>query len=378
MSESRDELRTEERVRLRSGELLAIVSFWALLAVLTAAGRLLDPRVPNVSETISSALVTLSFIQFTMWALLTPPIVLLVNRVANSRWTPARRTLILVVAGLVIAIVVDAILRAFWVRLLPPPPGRIRFSGTVLSHVLRFEFLDDFIVYLAVLGAAFARDYYLRYRRHADEARDLQAELNAARLAALRTQLNPHFLFNTLNAISALVGNDPAGVRKMVTRLSDLLRHTLDEASEPEVPLAQEIELLRRYLGIMEVRFQGGLDVKLTVDPAVRDALVPNMILQPLVENAFKHGLSGMTEGASIDIRGARIGDQVVLTVTDNGPGPRSDEMGVGLRNTTERLGQLYGLDYSFALKGGSGGGAVAEIRLPYHTSPRDTRLIHG
>jgi two-component system, LytTR family, sensor kinase len=379
MSESRDELRVNERVRLTPVELLAIVSFWALLAVLTAAGRLLDPRVPNVSPAISSALVTLSFIQFMMWALLTPPIVLLVNWVANSRRSSVTRMAILIVAGLVIAIVVDNVLRGFSIRLLPPPPGRQRPSATVLTHILRFEFLDDFMVYLAVLGAAFARDYYLRYRRHVDEARELQAQLTEARLAALRTQLNPHFLFNTLNAISALVGSDPAGVRKMVTRLSDLLRHTLDEAAEPEVPLSEEIELLQRYLGIMEVRFQGGLEVKLAIDPAVRDALVPNMILQPLVENAFKHGLSGMSTGARIDIRAALISDQVVLTIIDNGPGPQSDEMGVGLRNTTERLSQLYGVDHSFALKKDSrGGGAVAEIRLPYHTSPRDTRLIHG
>src|SRR3954463_9286181 len=129
MTELRDELRTEERVRLTPGELLAIVSFWALLAVLTAAGRLLDPRVPSVSAAISSALVTLSFIQFTMWALLTPPIILLVNRVASSRRSAAGRTAILLVAGLVIAIIVDTALRAFWLRLLPPPSGRPRFDG---------------------------------------------------------------------------------------------------------------------------------------------------------------------------------------------------------------------------------------------------------
>lgn len=371
MPETRHELHKPDPFRLRSGELLAIVAFWAFLAVLTAAGRLLDPRVPNLSPEFSSALVSLAFIEYTIWALLTVPIILIVNRISGTIRRPLVRTLAFMLLGIAIAIAVDTALRAFRYHLLPPPPGR-SWPPFGFSNIARFEFLDDFMVYVAILGAALARDYFLRYQAHLDETRQLQAQLAEAQLNVLRTQLNPHFLFNTLNAITTLVDTDPRGVRRMIARLGDLLRHTLEETDEQEVTLAREIELLRRYLDIMEVRFQGGLEVKIEIDPTLTDALVPNLILQPLVENAFKHGLSGLEKGGRVEIRARRDGDDVLLTVRDNGPGPAPNEHGVGISNTLARLQQLYGDNQSFALRaaGGDSSGAVAEVRLPYHVAP--------
>ena len=147
-------------------------------------------------------------------------------------------------------------------------------------------------MYLAVLAAGFAREYFVRDQIRQRQAVELQAQLADARLSALRMQINPHFLFNTLHAISALVDRDPAGVRRMIARLSELLRMTIDRQAADEVPLREELAFLRRYIEIMEIRFQGALHVSTKVDNETLDALVPNLILQPIVENALEHGVS--------------------------------------------------------------------------------------
>jgi LytS/YehU family sensor histidine kinase len=232
------------------------------------------------------------------------------------------------------------------------------------------------MVFFAILGAGIARDYFIRYRQRLEEATrlqahaaQLQAQLATAQLAALRNQLNPHFLFNTLHAVSALVERDPRGVRKMISRLSDLLSHTLEGSHKQETPLEDELDLIRRYIEIMEVRFQGKLDVETELDDAMRRALVPSLLLQPIVENAIKHG-GDRPDGAVIKINVHREGSQLVIRVADNGPGISTDapatETGVGLRNTKARLKQLYGDDQSFTLMNSPSGGAIAEIRLPF------------
>lgn len=354
---------------LRGGELFAIVAFWAFLAVLTAAGRLLDPRTP-ADDTFSRGLITLAFIEYSIWAALTVPIVYMVERIGALERGWGRRALAFFVIGLVVAVGVDSLLIVFRMQLLGPPRfGRGRIAG--LRNVARLEFLDDFLVFVAILGAALARDYFLRYQARQVETEHLRGQLAEARLTALRAQLNPHFLFNTLNAVSSLVESDPRGVRRMISRLGDLLRHTLEETTEGEITLDRELELLRRYLDIMEVRFQGALDVRIESDHSVAAALVPNMILQPLVENAFKHGLSSMSSGARVEVSARRIADDLVLQVRDNGAGVGEIETGIGIQNTLDRLHALYGDNYRFSLRDRDDGtsGAVAEVALPYHTS---------
>src|SRR4051812_3235469 len=192
---------------LRPGELFAIVAFWAFLALLTAAGRLLDPRTP-ADATFSHGLVTLAFIEYTIWAALTVPIFYAVARISASERGWALRLLALLVLGLLIAVAVDSLLAVFRTQLLGPPRfGRGNISG--LRNILRLEFLDDFLVYVAILAAALARDYFLRYQAHLLETQQLRGQLAEARLGVLRAQLNPHFLFNTLNAVSSLVESDP-------------------------------------------------------------------------------------------------------------------------------------------------------------------------
>jgi two-component system, LytTR family, sensor kinase len=237
-----------------------------------------------------------------------------------------------------------------------------------------------------VLGAGLARNYYVRYQARLEETRRLEAEatelraeaaelhaqVTDARLNALRAQLNPHFLFNTLNAVSTLVDEDPPGARRMIARLSDLLRHTLGEGDEQEIPLARELEMLRRYLDIMEVRFQGKLEVSIETDASLDDALVPNLVLQPLLENAFRHGLALMKTVGRVAVRAVRDDGDLVLTVRDNGRGPAKElREGVGLTNTRARLTQLYGERQRLVLTAAEDGGASVEVRFPYHTTPQ-------
>lgn len=366
------------RVPLRAGELAAIMGFWAFLAALSAAGRLIDPRGPELRPEVASGLLTLSFAEYSIWAVLTVPIFMLAHRFTVTAETRGRRIVLFMALGLVIAILVDTVLAQVRMHVLPAPPGRFR-SQSVLGNLLRFQFLYDYMVYLAVFAAALARDYFLRYQARLEEATLLQAQaarleaqLADARLTALRSQLNPHFLFNTLNAISSLVERDPRGVRKMIARLGELLRHTLEETESQEIALDRELELLRRYLDIMEVRFQGKLEASVTADEAVKGALVPNLILQPLVENALKHGVSATDGSGRVEVSAVRSGDQVVLTVRDYGPGPggAENDAGVGLSNTIARLDQLYKSKQRFSLRPAPDGGTIAEIRLPYHEQP--------
>lgn len=367
------------RYRLRPGEVLAILLFWGFLATLTATGRLLDPRIPELRPDIASALISLAFIEYSIWAAITFPIVGLVNWVsANPRRQRAALRVLLIAVGLVVTAVVTTILWIVRAHLFSPPRGLQR-SPPWYGGIIRGEFVGDLILYCAVLGAAFARNYFLEAQARLVQTQELQAQaahlearLAEAQLAALRTQLNPHFLFNTLNAISTLVERDPRGVRRMIARLSDLLRFTLEEGGAQEIPLERELSLLRRYLDIMEFRFGDRLKVEMHIDDDVRAALVPNLILQPLVENALKHGIDLIEGAGAVVVEAHRDEGNVVLTVRDNGPGLSGAESrarrGVGLRNTMARLEQLYGTDQQFSLRPADGGGAVARVRLPFHT----------
>jgi signal transduction histidine kinase len=369
-----------ERMRLGRSELLLILAFWTFMAILSAAGGLLDPRDRGFQSVFASAPVAMAFIESYMWALLTPPIFLLSSRFSISRSNWLSRLALLVGIGVVIAVAVDTM--NAWLRFSVFYTSTVRDAPPVGPWVTvrRFFFLNDFIVYIAVLSAGIARSYSVRYQaRQRDsiqlraEAALLQVQLAEARLAALRSQLDPHFLFNTLHAVSSLVERDPKGVRRMIARLSELLRRRLESDGEQETTLEAELDFVDRYLEIMQIRFQGRLSVHADVEQEVRSALVPNLILQPLVENALKHGV-GRTEGPGrIVITARRVGDRVVMSVEDNGPGlddgavPRAE--GVGLKNSRGRLAHLYGEEQSLTLRPGASGGAFAEVSLPYHTA---------
>ena len=238
-------------------------------------------------------------------------------------------------------------------------------------------FLFDFFVYWAVLGVGYAFDYRERYREREAAASELKAQLAQARLESLKMQLHPHFLFNALHAVSGLVrtGERQAAV-KTIAGLSELLRRALDGADEQEVPLREEIKFVELYLDIQMVRFPDRLRVRMEVAPETLDARVPNMILQPLVENAVRHGVSPSESAGVVVISAYRAGRMLHVDVSDDGPGLQSgwrmeESEGIGLANTGERLKRLYGPDHGFELRGGAGGGVTASVRLPFRDERR-------
>jgi two-component system, LytTR family, sensor kinase len=204
-------------------------------------------------------------------------------------------------------------------------------------------------------------------------ASELAEQLSSAQLSALKMQLQPHFLFNTLGAIVVLIQQQKtAEAEAMVARLGDLLRLALDDVDVQEVPLWRELDFLRLYLSIEEVRFKDRLRVHVAADPALTDALVPHMVLQPVVENAVRHGLGQSEEAVTIDVSATRRDGALALVVTDDGPGlqpPHPEQAGIGLANTRSRLGRLYGDEASLVAENTSPHGARITITLPFRTT---------
>ncbi len=340
--------------KLSARELVLIFAFWTFLATLSSVNRLLDPRGFGFRMMSPAGPIALEFIGAWIWAALTPPIFRLTSRVT------LRRVPLLIVIGIVLAIGVYSAIDLLRPLFLAPSP---RPRTSTFRELLGFRFVNELLYYFAIVAAGYARVYFLRDREQAERSTRLQAQLAEARLDALRMQINPHFLFNTLNAVSAMVERDPSGVRKMIARLSDLMRRTIDSRAAAEVPLRQELELLDRYIEIMEIRFQGRLRAERHIEEDALDGLVPHFILQPIVENALEHGGAGVLE-----IAARRDGARLVVRVRDHGPGVGDSPAGVGLGNTRARLEQLYGGNASFALRNAEGGGAIAEIIVPYRT----------
>jgi sensor histidine kinase YesM len=365
--------------RLRRAELLGILAFWTFVAVLSSAGQLLDPRGGPLQPVLPAAPVAFAFIQAYLWAALTPVIFWLATRFGLERAHAVRNALILFAIAVILAGVVDVILAYFRLHVFFEPRSFRRPPPGIFFGLRRFWFLDDLTVFVGVLAAGFAREYFLRFQARQTEARRLEAEsaqlkaqLAEAHLGALRTQLNPHFLFNTLNAVSTLVERDPPGVRRMISRLSDLLRRSFEAGTIQQVKLGEELDFVRRYFEIMQIRFPDSLDVRLRVHPDLLDALVPNLLLQPLVENAIKHAGESMTEPLVIQVSARATRDCLVLRVRDNGPGLRAgfqDGAGVGLRNTRERLRALYGEEQQLIVRRVYPRGTLAEVILPYAES---------
>ena len=365
-----------ERVPLRPVDLAFILGFWTFIALLTSANTLVDPGGRNF-PVMPTAPVAVAFIESYIWAVLTPLVFALTSHFPLERGHLLPRIALFFIVGMIISVGVDVVTGFMRFDVFHLARGRFADAGP-LWRLRHLGFMNEFLVYIAILAGGVARDYFLRYRSRREQtirlqaqAAQLQAQLADARLAALRTQLNPHFLFNTLHAVSALVERDPRGVRRMIARLSELLRTTLDGADEQEVPLSQELQFTHRYLEIMQIRFQGRLAIDSQIEPCALDALVPNLILQPLVENAIKHGVSKIEEPGRIEIRARRAGDRLVLCVRDNGPSVHDTALrageGVGLRNTRERLSELYGTEQSLTLSPAENEGVLAEVTIPYH-----------
>ena len=231
----------------------------------------------------------------------------------------------------------------------------------------------SYVTFCALVFVVLAADYHRLYRDRELRAARLEGALARAQLRALQAQLQPHFLFNTLNTIATLIPEDPAAAEELVESLGELLRAALRDGGRDEIPLRQELDLLDQYLRIQERRFHDRLRVERAFAPDLADAMVPPLILQPLVENAIRHGVAARQGGGTVTVRTERSDDSLLLTVEDDGPGfqPESDGrlIGVGLANTRARLGQLYGVTGVLATGNLPGGGAYVNVSFPLRTS---------
>lgn len=252
------------------------------------------------------------------------------------------------------------------------PSFQVRFAS--LAQVYRSFFLTGayFNVLMAslIVITAHAFLYYRNYREGEVQRSQLCAELAQAQLQALKMQLHPHFLFNTLHSISSLVLEDPRRANSMIAQLGDFLRLTLEHSEEQTVPLRQEIEFLEKYLEIEQVRFQDRLMVDFSIEPAALSAEVPHLILQPIVENAIRHAIAPRAARGLIRINGTQSDGFVRLEVRDNGPGLRSggdfETKGLGLKNVRARLKQLYGSCFTLRLLNNSEGGLTVFLEIPF------------
>lgn len=231
---------------------------------------------------------------------------------------------------------------------------------------------NNVLQFVLASGAAHGLDVYRRYRDRELHASRLETQLARAHLHALEMQIQPHFLFNTLNSISELVHHDPPGAELMIAQLGDLLRMTTDGAVRQEVALVRELNFVGAYLEIERTRFHDRLTVIQDIDPDVLDCVVPNLILQPLVENAVRHGLSPRVAPGTLTITARRVDDRVRITVRDDGrglPPPEERRERVGIGNTRLRLRQTYGDAHRFELADAPGGGTLVLIEVPYRSA---------
>lgn len=317
-----------------------------------------------------------AYLQFTwsyLWALATPLVLWAASKIPIERSNWLRASLLHVPISLGLSMVLTAIGHVFvwlhWGRAMGRP-----FSFERMSRFVVANFSEGIGIYMLIALSSYAFSYYRRYRESQLRTFQLEAQLSHAQLQALKMQLHPHFLFNTLHSISALLNKDPESARKMITRLGDFLRLTLENSGSQEVTLEQEMTFLRCYLEIERIRFQDRLVTRLDVPDQTLDAKVPNLILQPIVENAIRHGIAPRSSPGLIEIEAERRNSTLRIQVRDNGPGLPSHrtsenmfKKGLGLANTEKRLEQLYGAAHLFDLSDHPEGGLVVTLEIPFH-----------
>jgi LytS/YehU family sensor histidine kinase len=308
---------------------------------------------------------------FLVWAALTPLVVFVTRRLAALAVPLWRLILLHLAVGSVLSVLYNLFRTFLWpvLKMNVPPTLSLFDRFQAFLHITLYR---DVLFYLGIVGVWHGLAHYRRYRARALHASQLETRLTQARLQTLSTQLHPHFLFNTLHAVSALVHSNIAAAERILARLSDLLRLTLQSAQVPQVTLKQEFEFLEAYLEIEQTRFQDRLSAALDPDADTLDALLPTMLLQPLVENAIRHGIAPRAAAGKIVLRSEHLNGRLRLEVRDSGPGLPPDwklSEGAGLGNTRARLEQIYGREQSFALGRAPEGGLLVAIEIPFRAA---------
>src|SRR5215213_249376 len=355
---------------------LAIVLVWAILGVIYAGPVYLEVRLEQHGHT-AWRIFTWGTLTWLAWAPLTPVIVWLARRYSLVGETWKRNLIVHLPAFLLMFATHSAAATAVTLTMKPfdnMGSSPMTFWPRFLSR-MQGSFGSDLLVYGAVIGVFYAIDYYRKYREREFVTTRLEAQLSQAQLDALRMQLHPHFLFNTLNSIVGLVrDNKNSAAVSMLIGLSDLLRHALEHSAQHEVELREELNFIKLYLKIQEMRFSDRLQIEFDIDPATTKALVPNLILQPLTENALRHGIGRSADSGLVGISSAVTNGHLRLTVYDNGAGLPDDwqmkgSTGIGLANTAARLQQLYDDNHQFDIRNRDGGGVEVVILMPMRTA---------
>ena len=345
-----------------------IFACWTFLAFLFSGPQMIQAiRLNRAAEGWNSVVGELIFSY--LWLGLTPLVIWLSR---SFRIEGGQRFKRLTIHFLASVVIVLAHVLVFTVISIPFDwyPHLTPFWNKYFLLILNFT-PSNVMFYWGVVVIDHALDYYRKLQERELRASQLETQLAQSQLQVLKMQLHPHFLFNTLNAISALIRESPDEADEMVSRLGDLLRMTLETAGLQEVPFKKELEFLKHYLDIEQTRFQDRLKVEMAIEPETLDGLVPSMILQPLVENSVRHGVAPRPEGGCIKIKAWRDNSLLRLEVEDDGPGvcgnaPLKER--VGLTNTRARVRNLYGDEHDLKMRNADGGGLVVSLSIPFRT----------
>jgi sensor histidine kinase YesM len=348
---------------------LAFFALWTLLGLFFATQSYIGYAYISKSQASWTQAISLALSEWYLWGLLSVLILALAKRfqIESGRWKSS------LLIHLTISILFAIAHLAFYSCLVPfiGWSQTSRFSPLQLfQSFFIFKFHPNVLTYWAIVGVSHALDYYRQYQERKLRAAHLETQLAQAQLQALKMQLHPHFLFNALNAIQALIHEDPEAADRMIARLSDLLRISLESEHHQEVTLQQELEFLHRYLEIEQIRFQDRLTVEFNIAPDTLAERLPHLILQPVVENAIRHGVALRSTQGKIEISAKKEKDFLKIRVRDNGPGlPKDTKIllagGVGLVNTRSRLRQMYGDAQDMQLENSDDGGVIATLAIP-------------
>lgn len=364
-------MRNDSVIKTRWMRGLLIFGFWTLIGLSFASQFYISSAKVGNPVTWSQAMSS-SLLDWYVFAVLSFPVILLARHFHfdSAFW---RRSIGVHLVACAVFSLGYMILRA-WVG-----QAQYWWNDQPVSFAAAFKPLlvktwhFNLLIYWVIVSVSHAFDYYRKFQDRELQTLELEKRLTEAKLQALQMQLNPHFLFNTLHAISSLMHKDVEAADRMIARLSDLLRRTLESTDTQEVSLRQELDFLQSYLEIEQTRFGDRLTLRMDIAPDTLDARVPNLILQPLVENAIRHGLEPHARPGQIELSARRENGRLRLQVRDNGGGLPTHqplEEGVGLANTRARLQQLYSDAHRFEFHNAPAGGLEVRVTIPFRSDP--------
>lgn len=351
------------RVFLRG---IGVLLFWSLVGLAFASQVYLSSTLLGRSISWSQA-ISYALADWYVWAVVSAPILWLARRYPPERGSVSH-TAAIHLAGALGCSLLYVILRAAvgqihgW--MIDEPASYWEIFRPLLVKTFPFNLL----VYGVILSVSHALDYYRKYHERTVHTLELENHLTEARLQSLLRQLKPHFLFNTLNGIASLMHSDVDAADEMLVRLSELLRLTMSQSGKPLTPLRSEMEFIDRYLEIERIRFRDRLTIKIEIQPEALDVSVPNLILQPIVENAIRHGIEPHAQAGQITLRAEIKGERLVVAISDTGKGMPPEGFkreGIGVANTRERLRELYGDDHRFEMSNRPEGGLQVVLEFP-------------